>query len=37
MSQLNWRETLRFYLTDYAGFYRAVEELATHPMPETMQ
>lgn len=25
------------YLSSYDAFYRAVEKLATHPMPETMQ
>ncbi len=29
--------TLFAYLSSYDAFYRAVERLATHPMPETMQ
>lgn len=29
--------TLFTYLSNYDAFYRAVERLATHPMPETMQ
>ena len=28
---------LQLYLRSYDAFYRAVEKLATHPMPETMQ
>ena len=29
--------TLQLYLSSYDAFYRAVEKLATHPMPGTMQ